>query len=127
MAFNFRRYTEPNITDVRLEAAATTFVEAVLAILKCRVNYSTKVSIDHDIIRFVFRNKGTSATDGYLLYEKDDFSRFCLPPFWYYYLDELGQGISVNFPIKLKSKLAFDSKRFVVNSKGTLEGSTGTL
>ena len=114
----------PNIADCRLEAAATTLVEAVLGILKCkstRVSYTTSINIDHDIVRYIFRNKGTIAPDGFMLYEKEDFSRLCLPPFWYYYFDELGQGVSINFPVKLKTKLAFHSKRFVVNNGGSLE------
>ncbi|XP_028404815.1 uncharacterized protein LOC114527383 [Dendronephthya gigantea] len=119
-----RSYTEPNITKSRLDAAAATFVEAVLGILKsksCRANFITKVPIDNDIIRYVFRNKGISASAGYMLYEKEDFSRFCLPPFWDYYLDELGQGVAVDFPVKLKPILKFHPKRYIVGNKGALE------
>ena len=35
-----------------------------------------------------------------MLYEKDDFSRLELPPYWYY-LTDFGEGIAVDFPIKL--------------------------
>ena len=52
---------------------------------------------------------------------KEDFSRFCLPPFWYYYFDELGEGVSVDFLVKLKTKLGFHSKRLIVNNFGSLE------
>jgi hypothetical protein len=52
----------------------------------------------------------------YHLYGKDDFDRFRLPLYWYYYLDKLGQGVMVKFPIKIKTKLSFVQKRFVVNN-----------
>jgi hypothetical protein len=51
-----------------------------------------------------------------MLYEKDDFERFELPFYWYYYLDELGQGIMLKFPLKIKTKLSFAQKRFIVNN-----------
>ena len=68
--FYLRSYTEPNITNSRLDAAGATFVEAALGILKSkagRVNFITKVPIDNDIIRYVFRDKGISAGAGYML------------------------------------------------------------
>ena len=113
----------PNIADCRLETAAATFLEAVLGILKCkstRVIYTTSVNIDHDIVRYIFRNKGAAAPDGFMLYEKDDVCRLCLPSFWYYYFDELGQGVAIDFPVKLKTKLTFHSKRFVLNNSSSL-------
>ena len=36
-----------------------------------------------------------------MLYEKDDFSRLELPSYWWYYLTDFGEGIAVDFPIKL--------------------------
>ena len=123
-SFYFRSYTEPTIEGWRLEAAAAAFVEAVLGILKCksvRVSFNTYISIDHDIVRYIFKNKGSIAPDGFNLYMKEDFSRFCLPPFWYYFFDELGEGVSVDFPVKLKTKLGFHSKPLIVNNFGSLK------
>ena len=36
-----------------------------------------------------------------MLYEKDNFSRLKLPPYWWYYLNNFGEGRAVDFPIKL--------------------------
>lgn len=58
-----------------------------------------------------------------MLYEKEDFSRLFLPPFWHYYLNQLGQGVAVNFPIKLKSVLKMSRKCFIV-SNGVLRQAT---
>ena len=39
----------------------------------------------------------------------------------YYYIDELGHDVSVDFPVKAKTKLPFHPKRFVVNNGGSTE------
>ena len=54
-------------------------------------------------------------------YEKEDFNLFGFPHFWDYYLDVLSQGLKINFPMKLRMKIGFSSKRFVVNNNGELE------
>ena len=51
-----------------------------------------------------------------MLYEKDDFNRFCLPPYWYYYLNQLGQGVAISFPLKLKPVLRSSKKRFIISA-----------
>ena len=116
-------YAKPNIDENQLEVASATFLEALLSILKCksiRMQHSITVSLDHDIIRFVFGNNGTPSEDKFIVYENDDFSRLCLPPFWHYYF-ELGQGVQVDFPVKLKTQLSFKSKRYFIKECGTLE------
>ena len=73
--------------------------------------------MDHDIVRHIFQGKGQESPDGkFMLYEKDDFERFELPFYWYYYLDELGQGIMLKFLLKIKTKLSFVQKRVIVNN-----------
>ena len=82
-----------------------------------KATYSVEIVIDHDIIRYIFRGHGTLSGDGILmLYELTDFSRFCLPSYWHYYLNELGQGIAVRFPLKLKQVLKFSKKRFICSN-----------
>ena len=82
-----------------------------------KATYSAEIIIDHDIIRHVFSGRGRLSGDGVsMLYEKDDFSRFCLPQFWHYYFNQLGEGIVVNFLIKLKSVLKMSKKCFIVSN-----------
>ena len=87
------------------------FSEAVLSLLKStsvRLQFTETVCIDHNIIRFVFKNKGrASPNDKFMLYDEEDFSNFGLPQFWNYCLDALGQGVKVLFPIKIRMKLGF--------------------
>lgn len=120
---SYRGYSNPKISKERLEKAADVFTYAILGILKSKAvkaTYSVEIAIDHDIIRYIFRGHGTLSGDGIsMLYELSDFSRFCLPSYWYYYLNELGQGSAVRFPLKLKLVLKFSKKRFTF-SKGAL-------
>ena len=38
---------------------------------------------------------------------------------WYYF-DEFGQGVAIDFPFKIKTKLAFHFKCFIANKGGSL-------
>ena len=38
---------------------------------------------------------------------------------WYYF-DEFGQGVAIDFSFKLKTKVAFHSKCFIANKGGSL-------
>ena len=51
-----------------------------------------------------------------MLYEKGDFYKFQLPDYLDYYLNELGQGIAIDFPVKLKSILSFGKKIYLVKN-----------
>lgn len=82
-----------------------------------KATYSAEIPVDHDILRYIFRGRGTLSGDGIsMVYEITDFRRFCLPSYWYYYLNELGQGIAVSFPLKLKPVLKFSKKRFIFSN-----------
>ena len=112
------------IAQDRLEKAAATFSEAVLGLLKRKstcLQLSANIHIDHDIMRYVLNNKGQMSPDNkFMLHNRDDFIKLGLPCFWDYYLDELGQGQKVIFPIKLRLKLGYSSKRFVIDGRQTL-------
>ncbi|XP_068681258.1 uncharacterized protein [Montipora foliosa] len=113
-----RGYNNPCVSIERLEKAAVVFSEAILGILKCRAvkaTYSAEISFDHDVLRYIFKGQGKGPQNGVsMLYEKDDLKRFCLPSYWYCYLDQLGQGATIDFPLKLKPVLRFSKKRFIV-------------
>ena len=116
----------PKVSSDRLERASVVFLEAILGILKCKRHcllYSATVDIEHDILRYVFQNKGQATPDGkFMLYQKNDFARLKLPEYWDYYLDVLGQGVKINFPVKLRSKLCFVQKRYIAKDKKVEKG-----
>lgn len=101
----------------RVQSASASFLEGILSILKSnavKVIYSAEITIDHDVLRYILNGKGKRAADGVsMFYEKNDFARFELPHYWYYCLNELGQGIAVDFPVKLKNVLTNLKKRFI--------------
>jgi hypothetical protein len=51
-----------------------------------------------------------------MLYGKNHFTRFELPPYWYYYLNQLGEGIAVDFPVKVKTVLTYSRKHHMFTS-----------
>ena len=104
----------------RLQSASASFLQGILSILKSNAvkgTYSTDIRIDHDIIRYGFNGKGKKTADGAaMLYGKNYFTRFELPPYWYYYLNQLGEGIAVDFPVKVKTVLTYSRKRHMFTS-----------
>ena len=89
----------------RLQSVSASFLEGILSIPKSnaiKVNYSFELRVDHDFVRYVIRGKVKKAHDGVsMLYEKNDFCHLELPTYWWYYLNELAEGITVDFPTKL--------------------------
>ena len=90
--------------------------------LKCKAvkaTFPAEILIHHNIIRYLFRGRAKLSGDGVsVVYEKDDFNRFCLPSFWHYYLNQLGQGVAVEFPVKLHSVLRMSKKCFIMSNSG---------
>ena len=73
-----------------------------------------------DVWRYITENRGiASEHKGYTMYHKEDFNRFKhLPCDWYYYLDQHGQGMAVDFPVKAKPVLSWSPSRYhSVNGK----------
>nr|XP_058973535.1 uncharacterized protein LOC131799865 [Pocillopora verrucosa] len=107
----------------RVQSVSTSFLQGILSILRSnaiKVNYSSELRVDHDIVRYVIRRKDKKAHDGVsILYEKDDFSRLELPQYWWYYLNELREGIAVDFPIKLKTVLTYLKHRHAMHARVT--------
>ena len=76
-------YTLAPVSVERVQSVSTSFLQGILSILRSnaiKVNYSSELRVDHDIVRYVIRRKGEKAHNGLsILYEKDDFSRLELP------------------------------------------------
>lgn len=93
------------------------FIEGILSILRSnaiKINYPSELRLDYDIVRYAFRGKSKTAHDGVsMLYEKNNFCRLELLTYWWYYLNELGEGIAVDFPTKLKTSLTHSKKYFM--------------
>ncbi len=52
---------------------------------------------------------------GHYMYGKDDFCRLpMLPPDWWYYLNEHGEGRKIDFPMKIKATISWSPKKYVL-------------
>jgi hypothetical protein len=52
-----------------------------------------------------------------VLYSKNDFGRFkALPDYWWYYLDQHGEGKALDFPIKIKPIVSWSPIQYIVKS-----------
>jgi hypothetical protein len=48
---------------------------------------------------------------------KNDFGRFkALPDYWWYYLDQHGEGKALDFPIKIKPVVSWSPIQYIVKS-----------
>lgn len=95
--------------------------DAILKHLKSTsMNPQISVHLLHDVWRCVFFNKGRPAQNhpGWLLLEKDDFSRLNLPDYWWYAFDCHGQGKAISFPLRAKTVLSYSSKRYFRDANG---------
>ena len=61
---------------------------------------STTVEVRQDVFRYIFADKGRdSQRKGWGEYQKDDFCRCQLLPSWDKYIDHLGDGKQIEFPV----------------------------
>jgi hypothetical protein len=76
---------------------------AILENLSSKSLSLTIISFRHNIFHHIFYNKGTTSDDGkYIFLNKEDFSRCSWPANWYQVLDQLGDGVKLRFPAKVR-------------------------
>ena len=82
------------------------------------------IELDHDCWRYLVKGKGIASEQrGHYLYGINDFSLLLmLPPDWWYFLNEHGEGKKVDFPIKMKVVIGWSPKKHVINGKKILPG-----
>ena len=83
--------------------------------LKSQSSSPVYINMDRDVWRFITYGKGTvSEHRGNHLFEKDDMVRLkYLPNDWWYYLNQDGEGIAVDFPFKARAILSWSPQKFV--------------
>lgn len=68
-----------------------------------------------DIWRYVTHKKGKpSQHRGHFLFEKEDLSRLKLSMHWWYYMSEHGEGMAIDFPLKIKPVLSWSPSHYIV-------------
>ena len=124
----FRSYNHAlNPDEQSMVNAGRKFYSAVVSYLKGKTIAPIYINMELDVWRFIMENKGIpSQYKGYMLYEKVDFVRFETPPsHWFYILNEHGEGIAVDFPIKAKTVSSWTPSHYIVN-KGKLKEKEGS-
>jgi hypothetical protein len=77
--------------------------------LKSRSTVPTVIPFRHDVFRYLFNGKGKQGNDrNSLLLERDDFNHFHnFPSNWDEMVDNTGDGLKIDFPLKLRSLLSW--------------------
>ena len=114
----------PTPSASRLESAARAFTCGILSLLKSRALGSGYIEVDHDCWRHITHGKGTPLEHGgHYMYGKDDFCRLpMLPPDWWYYLNEHGEGRKIDFPMKIKATISWSPKKYVLKGNKIVQG-----
>ena len=100
--------------------AVSHFKAAIHRSLKSGMNCNNRIDIEFrtDVFRFLFNGKGRNPPTGRgLFYDMEDFDRTYFENCWYVAHDRLGDGCSVDFPIRLESKIRWSP--IVYNSDGS--------
>ncbi|XP_028405214.1 uncharacterized protein LOC114527709 [Dendronephthya gigantea] len=118
----YDRPPKPSLS--RLESTARAFACGILHLLKSKAMGCGYIDLDLDCWRYITQGKGTpSEHRGHVLYNKSDFSRLpMLPPDWWYYFNQHGEGKKVDFPMKIKPIIGWSSKKYVFNGKKIVPG-----
>jgi hypothetical protein len=114
----------PKPTTSRLESAARAFACGILSLLKSKAMANGHIELHHNCWRYIVKGKGIASEHrGHYLYGMNDFGRLpMLPPDWWYFLNEHGEGKKVDFPIKIKITIGWSPKKHVFDGKKLVPG-----
>ena len=99
----------------------SSFMDVVNKSLKKGVNKACHLTVDFrtDVFAFLFGNKGSPYEHGKgRLYTLDDFDRTYFPRDWQTVHDRLGDGCTVDFPIRMYSWVKWSSTVYTCENGG---------
>lgn len=104
-----RAFRTSKPSEERIKEGSDLLAVAILQHLKSKhqtASATTVVEIRHDVFNYIFRGRGRPSTkSGCILLEKNNFNRCSFLkecPDWDTYIDNLGDGTQVVFPIRAK-------------------------
>jgi hypothetical protein len=114
----YRNYDKPPVTDSQLEEECRNFCVGMTSALKSPRSSPVYTNMSLDVWRFVTCGKGVASEHrGNQLFEKDDLARFkYLPEDWWYYMNQDGEGVAVDFPFKARPVLSWSPQK--ITQKG---------
>lgn len=109
--FYFLSFFNPRISGEEIQDATEALHCGILEHLKSKISLPTVISFKQTHFSFLFKNKGKKSNDsGHILLEKEDFSRCHFPNQWDMIVDELGDGVKIYFPVKVRLFLSWSPK-----------------
>lgn len=91
---------------------------AVLEHLKSKSSLPTTIPFRHDVFNYLFKDRGYKSNDrGYILLEKRDFDRCRFPSNWHQLVDVIGDGVQIDFPVKVRLFLSWSPKNHTLAGK----------
>lgn len=91
----------------------------ILEHLKSRSILPTTIPLRHDVFNYFFKDKETKCNErGCILLGKSDFDLCCFPNNWDRIIDQIGDGVCIDFPVKIRAYLGWGPKNH------TLDGNT---
>ena len=98
-----RSFFNPRISSDEIQDATVALHCGILEHLNSKSSLSTFISFKYRHFSFLFKDKGQKSNDsGHILLEKEDFSRCHFPNQWDMIVDELGDGVEIDFPVKVR-------------------------
>ena len=83
---------------------------------------SSNIEMRHDVFRHLFKNKGiASQRKGWMEDNKEDFSSCILPSLWDRFIDHLGDGKKITFPVLARPVLHRGPKTYKKCENGQFE------
>ena len=83
----------------------------ILEQLKSKSQLPTVIAFNHTYFYFLFKDKGQKSNySGYILLEKQDFIRCHFPNGWHRLKDSIGDGVQIDFPVKVRLFLSWSPK-----------------
>ena len=87
----------------------------ILEQLKSKSMLPTVIPFRHDVFRYFFGGKGEISNErGAVLLEKSDFQICNFPRDWDKIADSIGDGLKIDFPVKLRPFLSWSPKTYIL-------------
>ena len=106
-----RSFNNPRLTQQEIADASEGLHIGILEQLKSKSQFPTVIAFNHTYFNFLFKDKGRKSNDsGYILFEKQDFIRCHFPNGWHRLIDSIGDGVQIDFPVKVRLFLSWSPK-----------------
>ena len=118
--YYYRSFESPVLQYRVVADAASHFMAAVQKSLKSGVNCNNRLDLEFrtDVFKLLFNGKGSNPPKGRgLFYYMDDFDTTYFRDDWFVVYDKLGDGCTIDFPIRLENKIRWSPVVYSVDGR----------